>query len=243
MKNLRQTIAFFLVLGAVSAFAVFLLPDGARAQGGGYPVYDSASDLRDKMDAVKTENMKKLQNSWDYAITMALTQAINSTAQRVAQTTATWVASGNWGQGSLLFTQEFGAYGKGILLDTASEALNTFSKTAFGFGICEPLNASVSLRIKLGVARVYAPKPACSFQQFQKAYEGTWNNIESGKLLQNMTASVEMGQSPLSFALNTQFSIAEKASGNQADKLAQYLSSNGFKNLVEPISGNTKTPA
>lgn len=241
MKNICRIIAVFIVLGAASAVAALFLPQSVNAQI--TPVYDNAADLRDRMAEVKAENMKKLQNSWDYAVTMALTQAVNTTAQRVAQTTATWIASGNWGQGSLLFTQEFGSYGKGILLDTASEALNTFSKTAFGFGICEPLNASVSLRIKLGVARVYAPKPTCSFQQFQKAYEGTWNNIESGKLLQNLTASVEMGQSPLSFALNTQFSIADKAAGNKADKLAKMLSSDGFKDLVAPISGNTKTPA
>lgn len=237
MNNRRSTISY-LIASLVAAFCLFFSAVPALAVPAEITA-DVPATTQKLIDTAKTT----LRQSTEFAITQALLTALDTATQRLAQATATWVASGDVGQGPLIFTKEFGSWGQDLFLDTVSDALNNFTKTAYGFGICQPLDASISLRIKLGIARVYAPKPSCSYNQFKKALGGTFNNIESGKFLQGISASVEMGQSPLSFAVNTQFTAADKAQQNKLDQAAKRLSSNGFKDLTGPISGNTKTPA
>jgi hypothetical protein len=243
MNDRYKMIAGFLLVAAIALGGSLAIPRPALAQGGVVSVENIIFNNAAAISKAESEAKQNSLNSIDYAITSAMLTAVNTAAQRVAQTTATWLASGNLAQGPMIFSKEFGAYGTGLFLDTFSDALNNFAKNTLGFGICQPLNASVSLRIKLGIARVNIPQPSCSWNKFKAAVGGTMNNIESGKLLQNVTASFEMGQSPLSFALNTQFTVANQAKTNQANGLAQRLSSNGFKDLVSPISGNVKTPA
>lgn len=239
MKTFKQKI-FASLVGAVLVFSslVVLLPKPALA----IPVEVTANAPDAAANAISAAK-SAMRNSLEFAITQALLTAADTMAQRVAQAAATWVASGGKGQGALVWKQEFGSYGKTLFLDTMSDALNNFSKTALGFNICEPLDPRISLKIKLGIARVAVPKPSCSWNSFSKAMSTNLNTVESGKLLSNMTASVEMGQSPLSFALNMQLGTQQNATITQANKLAERLSMNGFKDLTKPISGSTKTPA
>jgi hypothetical protein len=224
---MKYRIAFIslAIAAVILGTGLFGVLNTAKAQG--VQATSVVSDPAAEMRAIKEKNLKELKSSWSYGMITALTTAIDTTAQRIAAASATWVASGSLSQGPLIFTTEFGEYGKGIFLDTFSDALNSFSKTTLGFGLCEPMDAKVSLRIKLGIARVNVPKPACSWNKFKKAMEDTGNNITSGRMLQGIGASFEM----------------DKAADNKANKLAERLSTNGFKDLVAPISGATKTPA
>jgi hypothetical protein len=252
MNRCRRKIAALLVAGeAVAAVAVVLAaaslaaPRVVEAQAPpcplpcptaivANPAYNEAKAVEDAK--------KKLMDSASYAITNAVLSAANTMAQRIAANTATWAASGFKGQAPLAYVTEWNSWHNNVIMDSVSDSLNLLSTKYAGFGLCQPLNLQVSLRIKLGIARLYAPKPSCSFNAFWNNVLQTKSNISSGEFLRGISANFEMGQSSLSVALNTPYAVVNQATNKYLDYAAQRATS-PFKPLTDYITGNVKTPA
>ena len=243
LSNFKKFAALVLIGYFVFLAAAALWPFGAMAQGGvsPQPVVTVADAYAAQQKAI-TAAKQAILNSKEYAITLAITTALDTAAQRLAANAATFIVSGGKGKSALAYITDWNSWHDNILMDSVSDTLNTLSQKYLGFGICTPLNTQLDLRIKLGIARLYAPKPNCTFNQAYNAAIQDKNNISSGKFLSAIKLNFEMGSSPLSIAINTQYAVVNKSLAAAALAVNARLTS-PYKPLTDAISGNVKTPA
>lgn len=240
MPSRRLSLAAIVLVGTSALSAVVFTPFAAHATAPVAVVENVPDKAKDAINAAKTA----LRNSAEYAITTAVVSAVDTMTQRLAANAATWLVAGGNGQSPLAYITGWDSWHNNIIMDSVSDTLNQLSVKYAGFGICQPINPQVNLRIKLGIARMYAPKPSCTFNDFwSKGVLGTGRNLSSGQFLQGITANFEMGQSSLSVALNTPIAVVNKATNKYLDKQSERLSGNGFKALTDIITGDVKTPA
>ena len=245
MSPIFKKSAVALTIGCFVLLAVSLCaPRIAKAQigAGGVEGTITMEDFAAQEAKAVAEAKTAVMNSTKYAITSAILTAVDTAAQRVAANAATFIVSGGKGQTPLAYITEWKSWHDNILMDSVSDSINTLSSKYLGFGICAPINTQLDLRIKLGIAQLYAPRPNCTFNQAWKAVLADKNNITSGKILSTVTLSFQMGASPLSIAMNTQYAVVNKALNAAALEVNQRLTS-PYKPLTDAISGNVKTPA
>jgi hypothetical protein len=231
------TIGCFVLLAAT-----LLMPGSAKAEFGAPQPVITLQDYAAMQAKAVASAKTAILNSTKYAITSAILTAVDTAAQRVAANAATFIVSGGKGKTPLAYITEWKSWHDNILMDSVSDSINTLSNKYLGFGICAPLNTQLDLRIKLGIAQLYAPRPNCTFNQAWNAVLADKNNISSGKILSTVTLSFQMGASPLSIAMNTQYAVVNKALKAAADDINQRITS-PYKPLTDLISGNVKTPA
>jgi hypothetical protein len=236
-NNFRKLSAGVLVVGFMIFGAALLAPRPVEA----IPA-EITANVPAATDSILTKIKNAILNALKYSMTNAVLTASDTAAQRIAANAATYLVSGGNGKSPLAYITGWNNWHDNILADSVSDSINTLSTKYLGFGICAPLNLSLDLRIKLGVARLYAPKPSCTAAQAYSAYQQTKSNIQSGQFLSGMKVNFEMGTSGLSVALNTQYAIVNQALNSTAAQEKQ-RSTSPFKPLTDKISGNIKTPA
>lgn len=223
--------------------AAVIVPQAAKAQATPVPLPTiTTQDIPKQIADARSSARTILLNSTKYAIMTAILTAVDTSAQRIAANAATWVVTGGNGQSPLAYITGWNNWHDNILMDSVSDSVNALTTKYAGFGVCAPINTSIDLKIKLGIARLYAPKPNCTFNQAYNAAVATGKNITSGKFLSAVTLNFEMGSSPLSVALNTQYAVVNKSIKSATDSINQRLTS-PYKPLTDAISGNVKTPA
>jgi len=235
--NFRKLSAAVIVIGFVVFGTALLAPRPVEA----IPA-EITANAPAAADSILTKIKNAILNALKYSMTNAVLTASDTAAQRIAANAATYIVSGGKGKSPLAYITGWNNWHDNILMDGVSDALNTLSTKYLGFGLCAPLNLSIDLRIKLGVARLYAPKPSCTANAAFNAFKQTKNNIQSGQFLSGMKVSFEMGTSPMSVALNTQYAVVNQALNGAAAQEKQ-RSTSPFKPLTDKISGNIKTPA
>lgn len=239
LSSFRKFSAIALIgLALFSAGSLWPAPAAAQMA----VVSTTTADVPKQVESTLTKIKNAILNALKYSMTNAVLTASDTAAQRIAANAATYIVSGGKGKSPLAYITGWNNWHDNILMDGVSDALNTLSTKYLGFGLCAPLNLSIDLRIKLGVARLYAPKPSCTANAAFNAFNQTKSNIQSGQFLSGMKVSFEMGTSPMSVALNTQYSIVNKATNALTSAVNQRLTS-PFKPLTDKISGNIKTPA
>jgi|GEM_PF-3798640 len=190
------------------------------------------------------EAIRNAKSTKEYFFNMAIITALDTAAQRLAQRAAVWVASGGKGQGPLVHSKPIGEFVRDVALDAATDFLNEFSTRTFGLGLCAPIDASISLKIKLGIARqLQPPTPSCSWQQFKAAREAEKRSFESGEFLTKLSVQFDPGENALDTAFTAHIAVLSENSNRAVNAWIERIVGRGFKDLVNPISGNIKTPA
>jgi len=238
----KKSAAAFTIGCFVLLAATLLVPGSANAQAGAPQPVITLQDYAAMQAKAVASAKTAVMNSTKYAITSAILTAVDTAAQRIAANAATFIVSGGKGKTPLAYITEWKSWHDNILMDTVSDSINTLTTKYLQFGICAPINTQLDLRIKLGIAQLYAPHPNCTFNQAWNSVLADKNNITSGKILSTVTLGFQMGASPLSIAMNTQYAIVNKALKVAADDVNQRLTS-PYKPLTDAISGNVKTPA
>jgi hypothetical protein len=249
MNNLKNK-KKFLALGAVLLLvlgASFIFPRKTAAD---MPVAVTASapQSADDILAANKEAAAKakasLMNNWKYVTLQALTTALDTAAQTIAKNYATWLASGGAGKSPLAWLKSFDKIAEESFENAASDFLNTLTTKYTGYGLCQPVDPTLTLNIKLGIFRdLQPPKPKCTWSQFTKNYDKLKGSLASGAFLKNFSVAFQPAQNDIDNAIKLHYAARNEA---QTVKTAAILdaSTNGrFKSLVAPISGDVKTPA
>lgn len=182
-----------------------------------------------------------LTDALEKTAAIAYRQGITYFLNKVAQDTATWVASGGKGQQPLFVTEGWGEYLKDAgdgAVGTVIDGLTASGGVLEGFNICNP-RLDVILRVNLGLTRYNQQRPRCTFSQLINNWD---REITRRDFLSNFQLSFDSNQSPLGASLvvngvaleRTQLArdIAEKAR----------LENDGFKPVQDLITGAIETP-
>lgn len=160
------------ILVTLSLAGVLIRPAPAHAQFGGVVadlgariqriqrnLIDAARYAADKADKVVSKVSKTVGD-------VAFKNALKVFLGKIAEDSATWLASGNYGQ-KPLFLQDPGNYFKDLGYAAAGDYLDTLSKEKFGVSLCDPGAFKVTLDIAL---RVNLNPNFCT-ESCQKNYE------------------------------------------------------------------------
>ena len=243
-RPLLQRIALtYLLVGVL--FVGTLSPIASRpAQAMGMTVIDPITGLN-----------TTVTNIWDYLEVVlvnggavAIINGLNFMMQTLAYDTAVYLASGGKGEGTLFENKSFGTFARDLALSGAGEALGTLSEMGFaGFNLCDPTAAPPSLRLSifLGLAGTVAPppRPRCEWNEIAKNWDEYITSVETGEALRGTLLTFQPGQSELGVAFGSNIKLLEYAGKKANEGIEENRIGQGFKSLVNPISGSVMTPS
>ncbi|MFH1661473.1 MAG: hypothetical protein ABIA02_00005, partial [Candidatus Falkowbacteria bacterium] len=166
----------------------------------------------------------------------------------LAYETATYLASGDEGQGSMIEERGW----DGMLKDTADNAAGSFindvvsERFSTKFNLCEP-SFDVKLKIGLGLVKSKKPeKPDCSFTEMTKNWKDEATRLKDMQK-EDFLAIFQKGFNPwendLGIALSLQTGMESEISKKVNEASSERFANNGWLSVKDPISGKIKTPA
>jgi hypothetical protein len=184
---------------------------------------------------------------------VAVLNGLNYFAQKIAYDTAVYVASGGKGQVPLIFDQP-GEYFKNVGADAAGEVLGTLTKDPATFGkygvnLCAPTTPRIALNLKLGFLASlpsfgvgHAPTPKCTWDSISTNWD-TFTSQNTAQVLDNVGVMFSPGQSSLGAAIEVNNVALKEINVRKYTAGIEEAIGNGFKPVVDKISGKLKTPA
>ncbi len=161
--------------------------------------------------------------------------------KNLAYDTATYLASGDWGQTPMHEPRNIGR----VIRDAADNAGGSFLERLgqggpFEFNLCQP-NFGVTLSIGLGLERAVRPEtPECTLSEMRENWE---EELNDPNFLRNFQASFDPWQSDLGIALSLQTGIEAEMSGAVEEDVQRLQMTEGWRAVTDPISGAIRTPA
>lgn len=203
----------------------------------------------------KTIDNELIKPGLQVALLSALLNLWTFAMDKLAYEAALYIANGGVAQESMFYgktaEEAWTSYG----LDVAGDAIGRLS-TLVGdeldtsFNLCAPGADLFKLSIQLGLKQAYKPtKPTCDFREITS----NWNSFltttlqtasnPSQKVLQEFAKGFKPGQNELSAAIGINIQVHQKVLETKSNKLFEQLTSDGFKNVTDVITGQVKTPA
>ncbi len=237
--------------------AAGMLPQITRAQVGGI-VSDVPLEAQIPINNAKEE----VKLSFVGSVFTYLVNLMTFAADYGAYQAAVLIASGGpaeeplfEGSPTTVFFKDWGAAVAGEALGSLQQDLadsnglvgSVFSK----FNLCQP-RLEVTLAIQLGIEGVFRkPVPQCDFLKVRDNWEGFIADIddslspeEKHKIVMSQLANAFDPQvNEFSVGLELQSSIFRKVLDDSAIKATENVNNNGFKPVVDFITGNVETPA
>lgn len=188
---------------------------------------------------------------------IAVLNAANYFAQKVAFDAANYIAAGGKGQKPFFTTDGIGDYLGNVGKDAAGEALGTISQVSglekLGINLCSPSSPQVALNIKLGFLNGLpgllggppsrnAPQPKCNWRTISDNWD-EFTNLDSDTVLDQVGVMFTPGQSSLSAAIEFNRHSLELIDKKKQESVDDYIAKSGFKDLVSKVSGKVLTPA
>ena len=170
----------------------------------------------------------------------AFKSALGNFLNTMAADTATYLATGNEGQGPMIETRPLSK----IFTDAGDNAVGTFLETLgkkgpLKFNLCQP-DFNVMLKINLGLQKYTSKKPTCTFTEMTKNWDKALNDKDFLPKFQDM---FNPWSNDLGIALTLQTNM-ETEINNQTNLALENAKKNvGYKDVTAPISGFIKTPA
>jgi hypothetical protein len=198
-------------------------------------------------DIANAQKIATKQSLWNRALEtlrkntgIAFKATVGTFLNNLAYDTATYLATGDWGQSPMFETRDFGQ----VLTDAADNAAGTFLETlgkngTVPFNLCTP-NAAALIRINLGINQSLRPRrPTCTFTQMTKNWDQA---LRSPTFLRDFQDMFNPWSNDLGIALTLQTGI-ENESSKAAQLATEKLQLNkGLKDITDQISNNKKSP-
>lgn len=264
MSHRRKTLRKSSVLGTLAVFVftgvfgltILTAPQKALAQN--TPSDAPANAAAAAGVAVQTGDQLK-QSAWEVvkisltnAAILAVLNAANYFAQKIAYDAANYIASGGKGQKPFFTTEGLGDYLGNVAKDAAGEAIGTLSKEGgfekLGINLCAPTAPRIALNIQLGLLKDFAiktrtaPTPSCSWRSISNNWD-QFTNLDSDTVLSQVGVMFTPGQNELSAAIEVNRHTLNLIDEKQQAALNSYIAKSGFKDLVSKVSGKVLTPA
>ncbi|KKW36916.1 MAG: hypothetical protein UY81_C0009G0001, partial [Candidatus Giovannonibacteria bacterium GW2011_GWA2_53_7] len=173
---------------------------------------------------------------------------------RLAYDAAVALASGGKGQTGLIEFQSPETYFRNLGLDIVGEAIGSLEKslseaTNQAWGICVPQDPIKKLGLQIGLKQAYTRNaPSCEFNNFLAGinavgarYAGDVGGDQN--ILRRFAEAYKPGQSELSASIEFNLAVHQQVNLAKTIGLQEALANKGFKNVVDVITGEVKTPA
>ncbi|MFA6307146.1 MAG: hypothetical protein WCV70_04075 [Patescibacteria group bacterium] len=184
----------------------------------------------------------KTAQKWaeEYGAAIAFKAAVKNFLNNLAYDTATYLATGDWGQQPMFETRNFGT----VVKDAADNAAGTFLEQwgksgAIKFNVCQP-NLNVQVKIGLGLQKTQRPtKPACTFTEMTKNWDTA---LKDKNFLPKFQDMFNPWSNDLGIALTLQTGMETEINKQANLALEEAKKNQGIKDVVDPISKFIKTP-
>lgn len=197
--------------------------------------------------AVEETIREKIKKALISSVMGSLVNMSSYFLRTLAYDTATYIASGGKGQGSLIFEQPFDEYLAGVALDSVGEAVAGLG-TDWGLNLCAPPNLELQAQLKIGLDTTYGGRPgqrpqsSCSWQSLQNNWKSGQNLDVNVDVAADFAGEVNVMETDFGFALGALTELDElKVAQEEAAKLTRSVN-DGFKSVTDPISGFINTP-
>ncbi|EKD67318.1 MAG: hypothetical protein ACD_48C00481G0002, partial [uncultured bacterium] len=179
----------------------------------------------------------------------------------LAYDTATYIASGGKGQGSLIFEKPFDEYLAGVANNSVGEAIASLGQ-GFGVNLCAPPDLRLQAQLKMGLDRTYnpvsaagkslgntagtsasGPQASCSWQQIKNNWK---DGIDVGvdiNVAAEFASEVNVLETDFGYALGAFQQLDSLKSAQKEAASLEALVGNGFKSVTDLVSGHVNTPA
>ncbi|MDD4272018.1 MAG: carbohydrate binding domain-containing protein, partial [Patescibacteria group bacterium] len=193
------------------------------------------------LDQAKTWSIDNYDKYLKHIGAVAFKAAAKNFLNNIAYDTATYLATGDWGQGSMFETRNFGR----VLSDAADNAAGTFiqevgkGNSLAKFNLCTP-DPKILLKINLGLNSKVKPKaPACTFSQMTKNWDTA---LKDKNFLPKFQDMFNPWSNDLGIALTLQTGMETEINKQANLALEEAKKNNGIKDITDPISKFIKSP-
>ncbi len=180
--------------------------------------------------------------------------------RKIAYDAAVYLGSAGKGQGALIYQQGGAGYFKSVGLDSVASAVDELG-SPFGIkSLCNPnnpLDASLKLEasIKVSLRKLYItpegpPEPNCKWSTIENAIDtataaaGTAAKLDGYDIAAYaMANSLKIDETDIGKVFTMVATVEQQQAKALTAAQADLISGNGYKPVVDPISGKIKTPA
>ncbi len=202
-----------------------------------------------------TEDLKKelIEKPFQVAFLTIIWNFMTFISNRIAYDAAVAIATAGNGEEPLIelrdpmrYLEDLGKDVVGAGIDALNQSLEAVN---IHFDLCAPKAPLVKLSLQLGIRSAYdRPEPDCDFQELTENWEAfTASTIFSASpdeaALFQFSATMNPRTTDLSSAITLLDQIYTDEALTKSSSFAEYLANNGYKNVVNSITGNVETPA
>lgn len=166
----------------------------------------------------------------------------------LAYDTATYLASGGSGQGSLIFEKPFDEYMADIARNSIGEAVASLGNE-WGLNLCAPPNLELQAQLKIGLDVTYGepgqrPQAKCEWDKLKENWkDGPFSNVDIDvDIAADFAGETNVMETDFGFALGSITELDEFKEAQEEAAKASRMLNDGFKAITDPISGFINTP-
>ncbi|NIS38972.1 hypothetical protein GWN26_14425, partial [Candidatus Saccharibacteria bacterium] len=179
---------------------------------------------------------------------VAVINAANYFAQKLAYDSAVALATGGKGEMPLFSTKGWGDYFKDASLNAVGEFVGTLSEGFEDLDLCNPGPAGLRVRIQSSLVKPYipvgeGPEPKCTWNEISENWDEFTEEFTTGEVLSRTGVMFETGQSPLGITLEAGRKLSYQAYESKQISELERLEGEGFFAKTGIISGEVQTPA
>ncbi|MEK7064941.1 MAG: hypothetical protein AAB963_00680, partial [Patescibacteria group bacterium] len=208
----------------------------------------SATVVVEDVPAVKKEVKMGIWTKLMDAALGSMLHAATYFMRRLAYDAAIYAATGDKGQGSLIFSDP-AKYFSGVGLNAAADAIDQMGQK-FGLNLCQPTDLDLQIFLKIGLRSLYVdywggtdgPKPSCDWQSLKAATAGSYANAKGLSMERTFTNALRFEDTDFGIAAGATAKIGRnKFLAEKGADIAQ-MAGQGFKAVTELVTGNVKIP-
>jgi len=251
-RYIRSVLVFVLSLHIM---AWVVLPTKVEAIGGGPVVVtaDIPAQTKNIGDQISQAILQGLLGS--------LVNMASYFMRTLAYDTASYIASGGQGQGSLIFEKPFDEYLGSVAKNSVGEGIASLGQ-GFGVNLCAPPDLRLQAQLKVGLDRIYnpataaqsslrngagtsagGPQASCSWQQLKDNWsDGVQTGVDINAAA-DFASEVNVVQTDFGYALGAFQQLEDLKAGQEQAAQLEAMVGQGFKSVTDVISGHINTPA
>ncbi|PIR03146.1 MAG: hypothetical protein COV60_01840, partial [Candidatus Magasanikbacteria bacterium CG11_big_fil_rev_8_21_14_0_20_43_7] len=245
--------------GVMLFLTVFLLMQGVLLL---YPVPARAFPVNSKEVGSVPETEKKIGDQIVEAILSALLGSLVNMAsyfmRTLAYDTASYIASGGHGQGSLIFEKPFDEYLGDVALDSVGEAVSSLG-SQWGMDLCQPPELKLQAQLKIGLDKALQdpkkpgaspgsgsgrPQAKCSWQKLSENWkDGPLKVDVDVDFAANLAGETNIMETDFGFTIDALNQLEEYKTAQKEVAALNRQVNEGFKSVSDKVSGYINTPA
>lgn len=175
--------------------------------------------------------------------------------RKIAYDSAVYLASGDYGQKPLIFTDGWDTYLGNVAKDSLASGIEEFGQNAFGLSFCNgELDLNVQVFLQIGLGQLFslhgpnAPQPDCTFNQLRdswsaESFEERYGSNSRQFLARTFSSSISVDQSDFGVAIGAITTLDNLEGGAILTSALERLQGDGFKDVKGYLSGNITTPS